>query len=179
MINYSVYIFGFVFILSQIQNSKEDTAQNTFEYKYPNCIKLNNGNVLIIFSNCICIYNSDLSEQKRKIEYESDFSIGENDLDFINLSIFDDGVVIAIIKTYLYLFSPTGEYIYHINLEDDLNEASYYSLVPHKIIGNNYYYTISFIDSSYKLRIYYYYINISDKINNKIDYLQYSHSDTN
>ena len=179
MNNYSLYIFGFVFILLLIKFTKEDTAQNILNNKYINGIVLSDENLLTIFNNAIYIYNSDLSQQIRKIEYESDFSIGENDLDLINLSIFDDGVVIAIIKTYLYLFSPTGEYIYHINLEDDLNEASYYSLVPHKIIGNNYYYTISFIDSSYKLRIYYYYINISDKINNKIDYLQYSHSDTN
>ncbi len=177
MNNYSLYIFGFVFILLLIKFTKEDTAQNILNNKYINGIVLSDENLLTIFNNAIYIYNSDLSEEIRKIEYESDFSIGENDLDLINLSIFDDGVVIAIIKTYLYLFSSTGEYIYHIDLEEDLNEASYYSLVPHKINGNNYYYTISFIDSSYKLNIYYYYIYISEQSHNQITSLHYSHTD--
>ena len=183
---YSKYFFSkkmnLIFIIFFISNLKcyicED-AQNSMSFKYPNCIELNNGNVLIIFSEGIFIYNSELSEELNHIDYESDFSLGENDLNLINLSIFDNGVVIAIIKTYLYLFSSTGEHLYHTTLNSEIQGASYYSLVPHKIDGNNYYYTISFIDSSYKLNIYYYYINISAQSNNQITSLQYSHTDSN
>ena len=183
---YSKYFFSkkmnLIFIIFFISNLKYyicEEAQNSITYKYPNGIELKNGNVSIIFSECISIYNSESSEELNHADYESGFSLNQNDLNLINLSIFNNGVVIAIIKTYLYLFSSKGEYIYHTDLEEDLNEAFYYSLVPHKIDGNNYYYTISFINSSYKLNIYYYYINISDQSNNLITSLQYSHNDSN
>ena len=167
-----------IFLLLKINIYKCDIAQNTIEYNYPNCIELNNGNVLIIFEKGIYIFNSELSEEISNINYESGFSLTVNDLDLINLSKFDDGVVISIIKTYIYIFSSTGGYIYHKDLSEDLEGASYYSLIPHKIDGNNYYYIICYMDSSTKLRIYYYYINISDKLNEKKDYLEYSHTDS-
>ena len=164
-----------IIIFYHIQYSKcEDVQMN---YKYPNCIELNNGNILIIFSTEIIIYNSDLSNEINKINFDSGFSIGENDLNLINLSKFNDGTIISIIKTALYIFSSIGEYIYHIYL-DIFQGASYYSLVPVKIDNYNYYYTINYIDSSKKLWIYYYFINIDNKSNNQISYLQYSHIDS-
>ena len=130
-----------IFIIFFIPNLKYyicEDAKNSMTYKYPNGIELKNGNVLIIFSEHISIYNSELSEELNHTDYESGFSLEERDLNLINLSIFNNGVVIAIIKTYLYLFSSKGEYIYHTDLEEDLNEAFYYSLVPHKIDGNTF-----------------------------------------
>ena len=134
-------------------------------------------NFLIIFSTGIYIYNSQLLSEIRNITFESDFSIGENDLNLINLAKFIDGVVICIIKTLLYIFSSSGEYIHHFDLNDDLQNAYYYSLVPHKIDNNKYYYAIIYMDSS-KLNIYYYNININDNSNNRINYLQYIHTDS-
>ena len=169
--------FLFIICINNHYYKCENTELNSMNYKYPNCIELNNGNVLIIFAEGIYIYNSELSSEISNIPYESGFSIGENDLDYITISKFNDGIIISIIKTYLYIFSSSGEYIHHIDLSDDLQGASYYSLIPHKIIENNYYYAIIYIKSS-KLNIYYYYINISDKSNNIIDNLQYEHTDS-
>ena len=77
---YSKYFFSkkmnLIFIIFFISNLKcyicED-AQNSMSFKYPNGIELNNGNVLIIFSEGIFIYNSELSEELNYIEYESCF----------------------------------------------------------------------------------------------------------
>ena len=156
----------------------DNTAQNTFSHKYPNCIELKNGNVLIVFSDGIYIYNSKLSEELNNISYESDFSLNENDNNLVNLSMFDDGLVISIIKTYLYIFSSIGEYIFHFNLTNELQGATYYSLLPHKINENNYYYIITYINSSTKIIIKYYYINLTENTNNLIDSFEYSHNDS-
>ena len=173
----SIFIIYFLTIIAH--NKCEDILLNTLEYKYPNCIELNNGNILIIFSEGIYIYNSQLSEEIDHINYESNFTLGVNDLNLINLSKFDDGVVICIIKIYIYLFSSTGEYIYHDDLSQYLQENIYYSLVPHKIEGNKYYYVISYIDSSLKIIFYYYNINISEKTNNLINNSSFTHTDSN
>ena len=165
-------------ISTTIHYFKCQSALNSMNYHFPHCIELNNGNILIVFKEGIFIYNSELSSKINNISYESDLSIGKNDLNLINLSKFNDGVIISIIKTYLYIFSSSGEYIYHINLSEDLQTAYYYSLVPHKIIGYNYYYAIIYMDSSNKLNISYYNVNINDKSNNRVDNLQYSHTDS-
>ena len=163
-------------LLCQIKFFKGDSSiLNSFNYLYPNCIALNNGNYLIIFSSGIYVFNSDISEEIGKKEFESGFSLnGDDDMNLINLSKFDDGVIIAIIKTYLYIFSSTGEYIYHIDLNDDINGAKYYSLIPIRIEdNNNYYFAITFM-SSQKVNIFYYKINKSSKTYEKIDNIQYS-----
>ena len=172
----------FIFFLISIKYHKCGTPQNSLEYKYPNAIELNNGNVLIVFSTGIYVYNSNLTELIGTIEYESEsgITIEETDLNLINLSKFEDGLIISIIKTYLYIFSSIGEYIYHINLSENLEGGTYYSLVPHKIEEKNYYYAITYMENK-KLKILYYYINIpdnSDKGNYLIDSLEYSHTDS-
>ena len=170
-------IIAIITIFYQIKLFKGDDCPNTFTYLYPNCIKLNNGNFLIIFSDGVYVFNSDLTEEINKIEYESDFSLnGKDDMDLTNLSKFDDGIIIAIIKIYLYIFSSNGNYIHHININDDINGAKYYSLIPIKYEENNYYLAITFMDSSTKINIYYYKINISSKRFETIKYLQYSDS---
>ena len=172
-------IFIIFFILVKYYKCGEK-PHISLEYKYPNAIELINGNVLIVFSTGIYVYDSKLTDMIRTIEYESEFSVEETDLNLISISKFEDGVIISIIKTYLYIFSPIGEYIYHINLSEDLEGATYYSLVPHKIEDKNYYYAITYMLSSKKLKILYYNINISnnlDKGNNLINSLEYSHTD--
>ena len=87
MNNFQIYIFGFIFIILNIEDSKCDNrAQNTFNYKCPNCIELNNGNILIIFSKRISIYNSDLSNEVDFIKNNTGFSLEDSDLNLINLS---------------------------------------------------------------------------------------------
>ena len=167
-----------IIIFCQIKFFKgDDNILNSFNYLYPNCIELNNGNFLIIFSDGVYIFNTDISEEINKIEYESGFSLnGGDDMNLINLAKFDDGIIIAIIKIYLYIFSSNGNYIHHINLNDDINGAIYYSLIPIKYEENNYYFAITFMDSSTKISIYYYKINISSNTYETIKYLQYSDS---
>ena len=129
--------------------------------------------------NGIYIYNSELSQEINNFGFQTSFTFSDDDLNLFNLSKFDDGVVVAIIKTYLYIISSTGECLFNTDLKQDLEGASYYSLVLHKIDGNNYYYVITYISSSSKLKIYYYCFNIDNKTNTQINYLEYSHSDSN
>ena len=161
-----------------IYNAEQGTLIQTIEGDlYPNSIELDNNNILIIFQKGIYIYNSNLTQRVISYENESDFSLTQDDLDLINLSKFEDGVIIAIIKTYLYIFNPDGEHICHINLNEDLNGATYYSLIPFKIEGKNYYYAITYMESTPKsIKIYYYKMNIIDKQNNKVNYHQYTGS---
>ena len=147
----------FIFFLILVKYYKcGEKPKNSLDYKYPNGIELINGNVLIVFSTGIYVYNSELTQIIRTIEYESEFSVEKTDLNLINISKFEDGVIISIIKTYLYIFSSIGEEINHFNLSEDLQEATYYSLVPHKIEDKNYYYAITYMLSSKKLKILYY-----------------------
>ena len=176
----SILILYFLVLIGQNLCDDEGTRLNTMEFKYLNCIELNNGKVLIFFENGIYIYNSELSQEINNFGYQTGLTFSDdNDLNLINLSKFDDGIVVSIIKTYLYIFSSAGECLYNTDLKEDLEGASYYSLVPHKIDGNNYYYAIAYISSSSKLKIYYYSFNIDNKTNTQIDYLEYSHSDSN
>ena len=122
-------IFVIITIFCKIKMLKgEGNILNTLNYLYPNCIELNNGNFLIVFSSGVYVFNSDITQVITKKGYESGFSLSgdESDMNTINLSRFDDGVIIAIIKTYLYIFSSTGDYIHHINLNDDISGAKYY-----------------------------------------------------
>ena len=161
-----------IIILFQIKfNKGEDDSLkiSTIDKLYPNSIEINNDNILIIFQKGIYIYNSNLTECQKSYENETIFPLTENDLDFINLSKFEDGVIIIIIKTYLYIFDPNGEYIYHIDL--CLEGAKYYSLIPFKIMEKDYYYAITYMNTK-EMNIYYYKINIEYKINTIINYHQ-------
>ena len=166
-----------ILLLFQFKYHKgDDTLIKSINENYPNSIELKNNNILVIFQNGIYIYNSDLSQEIKSHKYDSDFSLTDNDLDLINLSKFEDGVIIAIIKTYLYIFHPDGEYICHFDLNDDLNGATYYSLILHKIEDKDYYYVITYMESSTSIKIYYYEMNILDKKNYIINYYQYTGS---
>ena len=173
-------IIVIITLICQIKIFKaENDILNTIDYLYPSSIELNNGDFLIVFSDGIYVFNSDITEKITKKEYESGFVLDgnvESDMNTINLSKFDDGVIIAIIKTYLYIFSSTGEYIHHMNLYDDINGANYYSLIPIKVEENkDYYFAITYMDPSSKnIIIYYYKINSSSQTYEKIDFLQYS-----
>mgnify|MGYP006873017455 CR=1 FL=1 len=166
-----------IFLLFKIKYNKgEDPSKKIINELFPNSIEINDNNILIIFQNGINIYNSNFTQKIYSYEYDSNFTLTKDDFDLINLSKFEDDIIIAIIKTYVYFFQPDGKYICHTNLNEDINGATYYSLIPFKIEGNNYYYAITYMESSSSLKIYYYKMNIQDKNNYKINYLQYSGS---
>ena len=129
---------------------------------YPNAITLNNGNIFVIHKYGVTVCDSSFSNILKNIYNFTDNEIlkDENDLSKITISKFDDGFIVSMIINKIYIFNISGELEFKGN--EIINEEDiYFSLVPHKIYDNKYYYLLGFIYQNLIYLQYYSYYNIN------------------
>ena len=138
-------------------------------------VTLLNGDIFIIHEKSVDVYDSTLTNKKSEYLLDSSMQVSSfGNLSKTTISIFPKsygGYVISIIRDYIFFFYENGTLLHQINTTADL-EGEYYSLVPFKIEGNEYYYIVAFgigenVENCY-MRLIYYKFNIESKENIKI-----------
>ena len=109
--------------------------------KYPYVKRLNNGNYIILSGNNITFVDDSFTQIINTLNFDSNIFSATEDIESSIVSQFkakDNGYVIAVLFTTLYIFSSNGEYIKDISLSSYINGKYSCSVVPNSHSGNNY-----------------------------------------
>ena len=167
--------------LIKFQNNQEEKIIPSI--LYPSTLTLLSGNILLLSSDGIHFYSSDLliEDTSKKIIFEK--SISKTEIEKIAMAQFsskDKGYIMVLVNDIIYFFEPDGIKIAYKNLSNLIN-ANHYSLVPFKNENNNLYFIISYLESNnlilkqFKFNIFAYSIELTSS--NKFDiYLQYKNN---
>ena len=132
----------------------ENLFINSFQIKekYPKIFYPTNNNFLLflVTENGIRIYDAELEALLNSYNFTSnDRKItSQAEAELTSISQFDGGIIIALIKKYLYAFDTEGNFLADQDLNDKLLNGEYYNLFAGYITYPNYYYIISYYDSN-------------------------------
>ena len=147
-------------------------------YKLPHSINLLNGNIFIIHSKGIVIYDSSFEKVIKNVLSDNNL-LSENDVDALSqieiarFSERDNGLIICVIYKKFYIFDWEGTKLYQSpNNETSLN-GKYYTLVPIRKNLNEYIYMIGFIGNAQEINlIFFKYKDASNEIINELFYIK-------
>ena len=122
------------------------SAISAISFTYPISVTLKNENILIIHQNGISICSPFCSLIIKEIlTFSEDEKITTEELlSKVTISKFEDGYIVAVIINKIYIFNINGDL--EFKSTDSLNSPSqiYYTISPHKIDNNYYYYMIGY-----------------------------------
>ena len=156
----------------------------SINFVYPYALTLKNGNIFVVHKTGITICDSSYSTSIDIIIFSSTEQISSEDvLSKVSISQFDDGYIVAVLINYIYIFDTNGNFkfkgegIFSYSPPNDM----YYSITPHHISNDKYYYLIGYILNNLLYLKYYEYNSITNK--NKIsiemnDYMDKYYYDT-
>ena len=118
--------------------------------KYPISLLLSNGELFLVTENGFRLYDSTLKNLKNHYDFTSDdrkiTTIEEAEL--TSIAQFSDGIIIALVKKYLYILDQDLNYKKEQDLTSILLNGIYYNLIAYKIQSSLYYYIVSYYDST-------------------------------
>ena len=140
---------------------------SNINFIYPNSVTLNNKNIFVIHRYGVSICNSFCS---RIIKEVLTFSISEeisteDKLSKVTISQFDDGSIICIIIDKIYFFDANGEFEFKSSQSLTTYTNIYYTISPHKIENNYYYYLVGY---AYNQALYLYYYQYCPNSNGQV-----------
>ena len=169
-----LYLFKLFLLISFLVNKTQEQYNEiiSFESSYPNCLTLNNGNILIVAQKGIYLYNQLNYNINVIKEFPSDLYISNENTatktTFLQLPEKDGGYIIIFANDILYGLPPDTNSIITFGKTNETN-ANYYSLSFFKIDeNNNIFYTFGYSDLSKKFHLSYYKLNILSNSNNLI-----------
>ena len=131
--------------------------------QYPNLFTLLSQNILMVASDGIHFYNSNLGEDlDKKIDFEKEISSNqENDkICIVQFSENDGGYIIILAMNKLYFFYPDGTIINSFSFTE---EAEHYCINPYKLEDNYLYYIITYPINTHQFIINYNKFNLKSK----------------
>ena len=170
----SVFIHINIFIICIIFSYRKVGALISFTY--PSAISLMNGNFFIVEQNGIFVYDEQLTNIIRNYSFKEEDKIANLD-SLSNVIILYkrnyQNYIICLINGKIYFFDYEGKLLKET--EKIITDENYYhpTLTPIKLDDdyNSYYYIVGYYtyeSSSYKIKLLYYKINLSDYSNNYI-----------
>ena len=145
VLNYLLKLLIFILIFkSQYINSIK------LNEKYPVSYSLSNGDLFLVTENGFRLYDSTLQNLKNHYDFTSEdrkiATVVEAEL--TSIAQFSDGIIIALVKKYLYIFDQDLNYKKEQDLTSILLNGIYYNLIAYKIQSSLYYYIVSYYDSA-------------------------------
>jgi hypothetical protein len=169
-----LYLFKLFLFISFLVNKTQEQYNEiiSFESSYPNCLTLNNGNILIVAQKGIYLYNQLKYNISVIKEFPSDLFISNKNTatktTFLQLPEKDGGYILIFANDILYGLPPDANTITTFGKTNE-TDANYYSLSFFKIDeNNNIFYTFGYSDFSQKFRLSYYKLNIDSNSNDLI-----------
>ena len=152
-----IYLFLLIYYTTNAAELKD--------LQYPNLFTLLSQKILLVASDGIHFFTSNLEEDNnKKINFTSPISSNEenNKVCIVQFSENDGGYIIILAMSKLYFFQPDGEYINSFNFTE---EAEHYCINPYKLENNYLYYIISYPISGHEFIINYNKFNLNSKEN--------------
>ena len=141
----SLYIILFLLIFPI--NSQETELKTFSSMLYPTILTLNDESLVMVSSDGIHFFDSDLNENVvKKINYDNQIQ-SKTEHEKTTMAQFpeDQGeYIMIIVKNLLYFFEEDGTKIKDIDLSNYSINASHYSLIPYKKEGNYLHYIIAY-----------------------------------
>ena len=146
------------------------------DYMYPHSINLINGNILIIHSNGIIIYDSSLKNEIKNVSNQNGLITKDilSKIEICRFSVEDNGYIIALINQTIYIFDWEGNLKNKSKNYEDKIIGQYYTLIPIQKNNNEYIYMLGFND---KIKINLIFFNYKDSSNEIIKEIYLSLSD--
>ena len=145
--------------------------------RYPSTYLLSNGDVFLVTGYGFRLYDSKLQNMKNYYNFPTNQQkiTSSNEAELTSISQFSDGIIIALVKNILYVFSSSGNYILQQNLSSFLANGRYFNLIAHKYDSSFYYYIIAYFDNR-KISIKYFHFSKENNIslNNPLSSISYS-----
>ena len=143
-----IFIFKVLIVLSMLRQYNFSSS-----FLYSNAMTLLNKNIFIIHKSGVDIYDSSLTKKiKNIITFSNDEIKGNNDIYAKNIISKNDEktfeYITCIINDKIYIFNSEGEKLYNSENKISLLKENNYILIPIKIINNNYYYMIGYINEN-------------------------------
>ena len=136
----------FLFILFMIRNS----SLSYVSFNFPYALSLSNGNILVIHKTGITICDNLLTKiiKNATIFITSEQIETEESLSKVTTTKMNN-YIISIINDKIYIFNDIGDLLFQDNTKilSSYERAEYYTLVSYKIVDNNYFYLIGFVDN--------------------------------
>ena len=126
-------------------------------FLYSSAITLKNGNIFIIHSSSIDIYDSTLKNKIKTIEtfFGNEIISNETYSKIIIKKIISNNseYLNCVINEKIYIFNSHGEKLYNSDEKITLFQGEKYELRPIKIINNDYYYMLSYINENKNIQL--------------------------
>jgi len=164
--NYILFFDIFIFFLVFGKYNSEEII-----FKLPQATTLSNGDIFVINQTGILIIDSNLTNIISKVEtFQDDEQVNSDEiLSKTTISRFnseDNGYIFCLINDKIYIFNSSGQKLFKSDNKIPDLQGSYYSLVPIKKEGNEYYYMIGFISPQKVLMLLLFkYTDDSNKVN--------------
>ena len=161
-----------LFFIIYIYLIKANDQKQPFSYdmEYARTFKLNNGNIAIIGTKGIYIYDKTgkIRLNNITITKEEDIIKQIEDAYFTTFAQFEEGeeYIIIIVKQVIYLLDSEGNYQNYFQLTHSTEQIKFYTLVPYIDKDNNYNFILGFINRDRKAYLQYYTINTEDEDKN-------------
>ena len=133
-----LFIYIFLFQIKFIKSEGEEESKSISSISYPTAYTLSNQNIIMVASDGIHFYNSDLIEDEdKKILFEKEILLlSESEKTVIaQFSDEDGGYIMIIVNDTLYIFQENGTPITSIDLSNSINSI-HYCLIPYKKENN-------------------------------------------
>ena len=136
---------------------------NKFKSSYPNSLLLSNGKIFIANSAGIFICDYNLTKEEEYYPYEN-IEVNFNSIKTISTQTEivqfpgEEGIIICLVKNAIYFFANNGTYLFMDFLPEIDYSNSFFNLIDYKIMGDFYFYIITFIAQK-KIYILYYKVN--------------------
>ena len=114
------------------------------DFNYPFKLRLNNGEYLVMASQGIYIYDTNLSPKKDVLIFDSPAIWEQRESYPTNIAQYsneDNEYIISLLKNETYIISKEGNFLTQYTL-DYINKRNYYPIIPYGHLDNEYYYTI-------------------------------------
>ena len=129
-------------------------------FNFPYALSLSNGNILVIHKTGITICDNLLTKiiKNATIFITSEQIETEESLSKVTTTKMNN-YIISIINDKIYIFNDIGDLLFQDNTKilSSYERAEYYTLVSYKIVDNNYFYLIGFVDNELLNFLYYKY----------------------
>ena len=142
-------IFFIVLFKALIALSLQSQYNFNHSFLYSNAITLINENIFIIHKSGVDIYDSSLTKKIKTVINFNEDEIEVNDI-YVENSIpkIFENTITCIINDKIYIFNSEGEILYNSDNKISLFHKKNYILIPIKIINNNFYYMIGYINEN-------------------------------
>ena len=114
------------------------------DFNYPFKLRLNNGEYLVMASQGIYIYDTNLSPKKDVLIFDSPAICEHRESYPTNIAQYsneDNEYIISLLKNETYIISKEGNFLTQYTL-DYINKRNFYPIIPYGHLDNEYYYII-------------------------------------